>query len=114
MGGTPHIVGVIRSALVFQLKDAMGIEKISKREQSFYERAIKRFSKNEKIIFLGHNYKNNSTENQNLHNLPIFSFLVLHSSGRMLHHNFVGALFNDLFGIQLRGGCMCAGTLVNH
>jgi hypothetical protein len=26
-----------------------------------------------------------------------------------LHHNFVVALLNDLFGIQARGGCSCAG-----
>jgi len=41
--------------------------------------------------------------------LPVISFVVLHSSGRMLHHNFVCTLLNDLFGIQVRGGCMCAG-----
>jgi selenocysteine lyase/cysteine desulfurase len=29
--------------------------------------------------------------------------------GRFLHWNFVAALLNDLFGIQCRGGCMCAG-----
>src|SRR4029450_608785 len=26
-----------------------------------------------------------------------------------LHHNFVVAVLNDLFGIQSRGGCSCAG-----
>ena len=30
-------------------------------------------------------------------------------SGRYLHHNYVVALLNDLFGIQSRGGCSCAG-----
>ena len=29
--------------------------------------------------------------------------------GAYLHHNFVVALLNDLFGIQSRGGCSCAG-----
>ena len=29
--------------------------------------------------------------------------------GLYLHHNFVVALLSDLFGIQCRGGCMCAG-----
>ena len=28
---------------------------------------------------------------------------------QVLHHNFVVALLNDLFGIQARGGCSCAG-----
>ena len=41
--------------------------------------------------------------------LPVFSFLVLTPSGGFLHHNFVAALLNDLFGVQTRGGCACAG-----
>ena len=41
--------------------------------------------------------------------LSILSFVVRAPSGRYLHHNFVVALLNDLFGIQSRGGCSCAG-----
>lgn len=41
--------------------------------------------------------------------LPVFSFLVATPSGGFLHHNFVTALLNDLFGVQARGGCACAG-----
>lgn len=42
--------------------------------------------------------------------LPVFSFLIGHpQSNRYLHHNFVCALLNDLYGIQSRGGCSCAG-----
>ena len=41
--------------------------------------------------------------------LSIVSFVVRAPSGRYLHHNFVVALLNDLFGIQSRGGCSCAG-----
>lgn len=37
------------------------------------------------------------------------SFIVRSPSGRYLHHNYVVALLNDLFGIQSRGGCSCAG-----
>lgn len=40
--------------------------------------------------------------------LPVFSFLVACGS-RFLHYNYVCALLNDLFGIQSRGGCQCAG-----
>ena len=35
--------------------------------------------------------------------------MVRAPSGRYLHHNYVVALLNDLFGIQARGGCSCAG-----
>jgi len=46
----------------------------------------------------------------NLNKLPIFSFVIEHEqSDRLLHHNFVSVLLNDLFGIQSRGGCACAG-----
>lgn len=42
--------------------------------------------------------------------LPVFSFLIGHpQSDHYLHHNFVCALLNDLYGIQSRGGCSCAG-----
>ena len=46
--------------------------------------------------------------NPALPRLSIVSFTVRHD-GRYLHHNFVVALLNDLFGIQSRGGCSCAG-----
>ena len=41
--------------------------------------------------------------------LSIVSFVVRRPGGRYLHHNLVVALLNDLFGIQARGGCSCAG-----
>jgi hypothetical protein len=40
--------------------------------------------------------------------LSIASFRIRHGA-LYLHHNFVVALLNDLFGIQARGGCSCAG-----
>ena len=46
--------------------------------------------------------------NHDADRLSIVSFVVRHG-GRFLHHNFVVALLNDLFGIQSRGGCSCAG-----
>ncbi|RZF37598.1 hypothetical protein LSTR_LSTR003163 [Laodelphax striatellus] len=41
--------------------------------------------------------------------LAVFSFLVRHPRGTFLHHNFVCAVLNDVFGVQARGGCACAG-----
>ena len=42
--------------------------------------------------------------------LPIFSFLIHDEhTGYYLHHNFVSVLLNDLFGLQTRSGCACAG-----
>ncbi len=98
-GGTPAIVESIRAGLVFQLKEAVGSEAIRRREESFTHRAIHRWEDNPDIEILG---------SHDLPRLSIVSFVVRHE-GRYLHHNFVVALLNDLFGIQARGGCSCAG-----
>jgi len=98
-GGTPEIVGSIRAGLVFQLKAAVGATTIREREESFIERAIASWGKNRNIRILG---------NERAPRLSIVSFMVRHGEG-FLHHNYVVALLNDLFGIQARGGCSCAG-----
>jgi selenocysteine lyase/cysteine desulfurase len=98
-GGTPAIVESIRAGLVFQLKEAVGTKAIRAREESFIRRAIERWRRHPNLDILG---------NPDLDRLSIVSFVVKHES-RYLHHNFVVALLNDLFGIQSRGGCSCAG-----
>jgi selenocysteine lyase/cysteine desulfurase len=98
-GGTPAIVESIRAGLVFQLKQAVGTAKIREREESFIQRAVARWSKNPSIEILG---------NHDAWRLSIVSFVVRHQ-GRHLHHNLVATLLNDLFGIQARAGCSCAG-----
>ena len=98
-GGTPNIVGSIRAGLAFQLKQQVGTDRIRSLEEDFIERAIASWSANPNIEILG---------NPNAERLSIVSFVVRHGE-RYLHHNFVVALLNDLFGIQSRGGCSCAG-----
>ena len=99
-GGTPAIVESIRAGLVFQLKAAVGVEVIRAREDQFLRRAIEAWKAEPAIEILG---------NLDAERLSIVSFVVRAPSGRYLHHNYVVALFNDLFGIQSRGGCSCAG-----
>ena len=98
-GGTPAIVESIRAGLVFALKEAVGTDLIQEREERFWQRALARWSANPAIELLG---------SPAARRLSIVSFRVRHH-GRFLHHNFVVALLNDLFGIQARGGCSCAG-----
>ncbi len=98
-GGTPNIVGAIRCGLVFALKEAVGTDRIREQEESFIRRAIASWSANPNIRILG---------NPDADRLSIVSFVIEHGD-RRLHHNFVVALLNDLFGIQSRGGCSCAG-----
>ena len=47
--------------------------------------------------------------NRSAERLSIVSFTIHTPSGRYLHHNAAVAMLNDLFGIQSRGGCSCAG-----
>jgi len=48
--------------------------------------------------------------NKDANRIPIYSFVIRHpESNRFLHHNYVSGLLNDLFGIQSRSGCACAG-----
>jgi hypothetical protein len=77
----------------------VGVETIRASEESFIRRAIERWERNPCIEILG---------NRHAERLSIVSFVVRHGR-RFLHHNFVVALLNDLFGIQSRGGCSCAG-----
>ena len=103
-GGTPAIIESIRAGLVFQLKQAVGVEVIREREDRLLRRVVEAWRCCPGIEILG---------NLEAERLSIVSFVVRRmvdgSPGRYLHHNFVVALLNDLFGIQSRGGCSCAG-----
>jgi len=99
-GGTPAIIESIRAGLVFQLKQAVGVATIRAHEESYWHRAVDAWSTNPAIQVLG---------NTQSERLSILSFVVSRPGGRYLHHNFVVALLSDLFGIQARGGCSCAG-----
>jgi selenocysteine lyase/cysteine desulfurase/tRNA(Ile)-lysidine synthase TilS/MesJ len=103
-GGTPSIVGAIRCGMVFQLKAAVGDEVIEHRERDFCQRAMAEFKKNKNIVVLG---------NTEIPRLAVFSFMIRHKQA-FLHYNYVAMLLNDLFGIQCRGGCVCAGPYGQH
>lgn len=98
--GTPAIVESIRAGLVFQLKNAVGVDVIRAHESDYVQRAISAWSAVPELQVLG---------NLDAQRLSILSFVVRRPGGRYLHHNAVVALLNDLFGIQARGGCSCAG-----
>ncbi|MET0712267.1 MAG: aminotransferase class V-fold PLP-dependent enzyme [Jiangellaceae bacterium] len=99
-GGTPAIVESIRAGLVLQLKGAVGTDVIRAKEADFVRRAIRSWAAHPQIEILG---------NLDADRLAIVSFEVRRPGGRRLHHNLVVAVLNDLFGIQARGGCSCAG-----
>ena len=98
-GGTPDIIGAIRAGLAFQLQQAVGVPLIQQREEVFWRQALTTWQKTPQIQLLG---------DTDAARLSIVSFTIRYDGGH-LHHNFVVALLNDLFGIQARGGCSCAG-----
>ncbi|HOF64042.1 MAG TPA: aminotransferase class V-fold PLP-dependent enzyme [Dermatophilaceae bacterium] len=99
-GGTPAIIESIRAGLVFQLKEAVGVDVIRAEEARLLAKVVEAWRQEPTIQILG---------NLDAERLSIVSFVITGPSGRYLHHNFVVALLNDLFGIQARGGCSCAG-----
>jgi selenocysteine lyase/cysteine desulfurase len=98
--GTPAIVESIRAGLVFDLKRAVGVPTIQLLERDLLRRARAAWSSHPNIQILG---------NASADRLSIISFVVRRPGGRYLHHNAVVAILSDLFGIQSRGGCSCAG-----
>ncbi|CAM4805081.1 unnamed protein product [Rotaria magnacalcarata] len=103
-GGTPNIVGAIRAGLVFQLKQSVGEDLIKARDNELVQRFFQRFQNNPTLVILGP---------QDVSRLAIFAFLVyVPSIDKYLHHNLICSILNDLFGIQIRSGCSCAGPYV--
>jgi selenocysteine lyase/cysteine desulfurase len=95
-GGTPGFLQTIKAALAIQLKEKMGVENIIAREKQLLEIAFPLLRKLKGVHILADNLQER---------LGILSFWV-----EDIHFNLLVKLLNDRFGIQVRGGCACAGT----
>ena len=95
-GGTPGFLQGIRAALAVILKEQMGTENIRLREEDLIKIAFRELTAIKGLHILAENIKDR---------LGVFSFYI---DG--IHHNLVTKLLNDRFGVQVRGGCSCAGT----
>jgi selenocysteine lyase/cysteine desulfurase len=102
--GTPGIVESIRAGLVFALKEAVGCDEIRRREDVMVSRALRSWGASPRIEILG---------DTRPERLGIISFGLRHPRG-YLHANFVAAALSDLFGIQARSGCFCAGPYLHR
>ena len=98
--GTPNIIGDIRAALAFLVKEAVGQARIAEREARFNALALEGWAGNPHLELLGVDKGER---------LPIFSFLVRDGAGRMVEPQLFTRMLSDLHGIQARGGCACAG-----
>ncbi|XP_039295318.1 uncharacterized protein LOC120353902 [Nilaparvata lugens] len=102
-GGTAGIVESIRLGIAMQLKQTLGVPAILTREEKITKMVLSHLRNIPEVLVLG---------NSSLHTarrLAVFALMVRHPRGTFLHHNFVCAVLNDVFGVQARGGCACAG-----
>lgn len=100
LAGTPPILQTIRAALAMEVKARIGPETIDRLERRHLARFLKRLSGIDHLELIGRYDGADLT--------PIVSFNIRHKN-RILHPKFVTRLLNDLFGIQSRAGCSCAG-----
>ena len=98
--GTPPILQTIKASLAMDLKEKIGITTLEKIEEEHIQHFVSELDKIGNVKLLG----NVPLENR----VPIVSFNIEFNE-RILHPKFVTRLMNDLFGIQSRGGCSCAG-----
>nr|WP_223217112.1 aminotransferase class V-fold PLP-dependent enzyme [Rhizobium cauense] len=103
--GTPNVVGDIRAALAFIVKDAIGADAMTRRNHDVARRAFKAWKDLPQLELLGLS---------NIDRLPIFSFRVRNGKGGYVHQQLVTRMLSDRFGIQARGGCACAGPYVHR
>ena len=103
-GGTPAIVESIRAGLVFELKEAVGADDDPRARGVVHppgDRAL--------VTASEHRDPGQPRRSTGCRSCRSWSATRQRRHARYLHHNFVVALLNDLFGIQSRGGCSCAG-----
>ncbi|MBO9195086.1 aminotransferase class V-fold PLP-dependent enzyme [Rhizobium sp. 16-449-1b] len=103
--GTPNVVGDIRAALAFIVKDAIGAQAMAERNHALAERAFSAWEQVERLEILGL---------PGPERLPIFSFRVKDGKGGYVHQQLITRMLSDRFGIQARGGCACAGPYVHR
>jgi selenocysteine lyase/cysteine desulfurase len=95
-GGTPGFLQAIKAALVIKLKEEMGVENITAREDELKKIVFDRLKSIPSLHILANNIEDR---------FGIFSFYA-----EDIHYNLIVSLLNDRYGIQVRGGCSCAGT----
>lgn len=111
VAGTPPFLGFYRSALSFELlKDDIGYDFIHEREKKNSKKFIDllmeenlKFQQEElknSIIIYGHCDMD--------HRANVFTINIV-NNGELKNHHLISKILTDVFGIQVRSGCFCAG-----
>ena len=104
--GTPGVLQVLKAAMVFEIKDNVGVARIEAREHELLTRVFDRWLANPRIEILGNQ---DPARRVGIVSFNIKCVMDNSSETYYLHPKFVTTLLNDLFGIQSRAGCSCAG-----
>ena len=99
--GTPGFFQTLRAALALEVKDALG--PVEPREHALVARAFAAWAETGRIEILG------PADPARRVGIVSFNVTCEPSPGKVLHPRFVTVLLNDLFGVQSRAGCSCAG-----
>lgn len=121
------MIGSVRAGLCFHLTQSAGWSEIARRERLMGDVARSEWGALENVHVLGPAPRLTPSTSaattsvaaglqQQLQRLPIISLCISHphKPSFLLHWGFVCALLNDLFGIQARGGCLCAGVYAHQ
>lgn len=103
--GTPNVIGDLRAALAFIVKDAIGQERMAGRNAALVRQALARWQGLPRMELLGPAGRSR---------LPIFAFRIRDGRGGFVHQQLVTRMLSDRYGIQARGGCACAGPFVHR
>ena len=95
-GGTPAILQTIKAALAIGLKDEMGVGRMRARERELLDLVWRRLGRLGNVHILAPHLRER---------VGAVSFYI-----DDCHYNLAVRLLNDRYGIQVRGGCHCAGT----
>jgi len=95
-GGTPGFLQTIKAAFAVRLKEEMGTARMRARERELLARLFAGLRDIPEVVILAGHIEER---------LGIVSFYLTNT-----HFNLVVRLLNDRYGIQVRGGCSCAGT----
>lgn len=95
-GGTPGFLQAMKTAMCIRIKEQLNVEKMREREDELVIMAFDKLEKIPGVHILADNIR---------HRLGIISFYI-----DDVHYNLAVKLLSDRFGIQVRGGCACAGT----
>jgi len=95
-GGTPGFLETMKAAMCIELKNDMTTAKMRSREKELVAIAFSEMRNIPKLHILADNIEDR---------LGIMSFYI-----EDIHYNLFVRLLSDRFGVQVRGGCACAGT----